>query len=418
MKIMQQGFQQNLIGSTDDFRKRRMIVLISAAAWIMSFFSFLTVLYFKEPGETLIQTLTYPEAFRLTLTSFCGMFISLLAILLTRLMKNTWLAGTLISAGLFVLIILADDFSEIAGGRSTFFFSIPIFISAITIGPSSTFGFAALTSLILFLRPGGITAVNVYAVPAAWILSLAIWLATSTMEKAIHTAQQETSRVRAMLGVVSHELRTPLGSISGYADLLLLDKGLAAIQAEMAARIKSSTAHLIDLVNRLLDSAYIQSGKLVLKPVSISTDSFFDTLAQQASRQAGEKDLGFVFQKGEIPATLFMDPLRLRQIVSNLTDNAIKYTEKGTVTLKVQTSKRNLRIVITDTGVGIPKQELPLLFQEFTQAQHYATREYGGVGLGLSIVHHLVKLMRGSITVESKVGVWTSMTVTLPLHET
>lgn len=417
MKITQQGFQQNMITSPDDIRKRRMIFIIACAALVTSLLTILSVFYYKDPGMTLIQdVLTHPEVFQITLSALFGIIMSILTILLTRKMKSTWLPGVLIAAGIFVLIIFSDDFVEVAGGRSTFFFSIPIFVSAITIGPSSTFVFAALTSIILFLRPGGMIEVNVYAVPAAWILSLSIWLATSTMEKAIHTAQQETNRVRAMLGVVSHELRTPLGSISGYADLLMLDKRMDSIQSEMLARVKGSTTHLNELVTRLLDSAHIQSGKLILKPVSVSTDTLFDTLVERAEKLANAKGLQFVYQKEYLPSAIFIDLLRLEQIVSNLTDNAIKFTEKGIVTLKVERVKQSIQIVVSDTGVGIPEADVPLLFQEFTQSQHYATREYGGVGLGLSIVYHLVRLMRGSIVVESKVGVGSTMSVSLPLN--
>jgi len=300
----------------------------------------------------------------------------------------------------------------------TFFFSLPIFVSAITIAPSSTFVFAALTSMILFLNPRGIMGVNVYAVPGTWTLSLSIWLATSTMEKAIHIAQQETRRVRAMLGVVSHELRTPLGSISGYADLLLLDKRMDPVQSEMLARVKNSTTHLNELVTRLLDSAHIQSGRLILKPVSISSETLFDTLVERATKLAHDKGLQFVYQKENLPPVVTVDVLRLQQIVSNLTDNAIKFTEKGFVTLRVEQVKQKMRVIVSDTGTGIPEAEIPVLFQEFTQSQHYATREYGGVGLGLSIVHHLVRLMQGTLIVDSKVGMGTTMSVTLPLNTT
>ncbi len=418
MKITQQGFQQNMVTSPNETRKRRMILIIACAALITSLLTLPSFLYYKDPGMTLIQDiLANREVFQITLVSLFGILISLLTILLIRKMKNTWLPGILITAGIFVLIIFSDDFTEVAGGRSTFFFSIPIFVSAITIGPSSTFVFAALTSIILFLRPDGIMDVNIYAVPAVWILSLSIWLATSTMEKAIHTAQQETNRVRAMLGVVSHELRTPLGSISGYADLLLLDKRMDNIQSEMLARVKGSTTHLNELVNRLLDSAHIQSGKLILKPVSVSTDTLFDVLVERAAKLANDKGLQFVYQKGELPPAISIDLIRLQQIVSNLTDNAIKFTEKGLVTLRVEQVKKNMLIVVSDTGIGIPEADIPLLFQEFTQFQHYATREYGGVGLGLSIVYHLVKLMQGSIVVDSKVGAGTTMSVTLPLAQ-
>ena len=415
MKITQQGFQQNMLSSTDENRKRRMIVIIASASLVMSALSLLTVPYFKNTNETLLQTLADREAARIALLSLMGLLVSGLVILMARVMKTTWLPGILITAGLFALIIFSDDFFEVAGGRSTFFFSIPIFVSAITIAPSSTFVFAALTSLILFQRPGGVGLVNVYAIPAVWTLSLSIWLATSTMEQAIHTAQQETQRVRAMLGVVSHELRTPLGGISGYIDLLMLDQRMDSVQQEMLSRAKAATLHLMEMVNRLLDTAHIQSGRLILKPEMAATDDLFEALAIRAAKQAEAKGLRFVFYKLDMPEEVCVDRLRLQQIVSNLVDNAIKFTEKGEVTLVMRRKNHDLLIVVSDTGIGISRQEIPLLFQEFTQSQHYATRDHGGVGLGLSIVDHLVRMMRGTIIVESVVGAGTTMRISLPL---
>lgn len=415
MIINQLGFQQNMISASDDNRQYKVISIIAWALLIASVLNLLTIPLYADPSETIIETLAYSEARRVAFSALFGCAVSILVLLLLKTFRLVLLSGILVTAGILVIIAFSDNFFEIAGGRSTIFFTLPILIAAIIIRPYATFFVTGISTLILLFRPGGVERLNAYAIIAFWMLSLCIWLATSIMEKAIHTAQQETHRVRAMLGVVSHELRTPLGSISGYSDILMFDKRLDELQVSMLLKIKTSTITLIDLVNRLLDLAHIQSGKLVLKPESVTPKTAFGSAVERAAKQSKDKGLQFYYRSKDLPEVIVVDPIRLQQIITNLLDNAIKFTEHGSVILTVRGQAQKILISVSDTGPGMYEKDIQSIFQEFVQLQHYATREYGGAGLGLSIVNNLVSMMNGVISVDSMLGAGTTFLVTLPL---
>lgn len=408
-------FQEALIVMSDDKRRKQVITIIALAALFLMFMSFLTIPYYASPDETLLETLAYKEPQQIVLSNAVGVLFAVAVLLVLRFTNRVMLAGILITAGTFLSIILSDDLANIAGGYSTIFLTVPILLASITIRPHATFLMSFFASVLLLNRPGGSMGVNLYAIIAFWMLSLCAWMATSIMEKAIHSAQHETFRVRSMIGIVSHELRTPLGSISGYSDLLMLGEPLSNEQTRMLKRIKTSTISLVELVNRLLDFAHIQSGRMTLHAVEINPHDLLESVVETSSKKASEKGLEFhTFIQG-LPPTINVDTMRFRQILTNLLDNAIKFTERGEVRLSVKGEAERIVIDVSDTGIGIAEADVKTLFQEFAQAQHYATREYGGVGLGLSIIHHLVEAMKGKITVTSKVGSGSTFTVLIPL---
>jgi signal transduction histidine kinase len=408
-----QGFEQNIIGAPGNMRRRQIAAIIAWGVIALCIGNLITIPIFSV-GVPVNEILRDLEVQRIGLSSILGIVIAFAALILLHA-RQVILPGILISAGFLFLVLNADDFIEVAGGRSTIFLAIPVLLAAITIRPYAAFIAAAISAAILMSHPSGAMAVNVYAIGAIWLMALCIWLAGSIMERAIEAAQLETQRVRAMLGIVSHELRTPLGSISGYLDLMLIGKSAGDLQFEMLMRVKDSTRALIALVNRLLDSAHIQSGKLDLKPVPTPTKNIFEPVAQTAEKQAREKGLQFEADIHNMPDTIIVDALRLQQVISNLLDNAVKYTESGKVALEVAGLGNKMQFIVRDTGAGIAPEHIRLIFQEFSQAQHYATRDHGGVGLGLSIVHNLVNLMGGSIRVESKCGTGSAFIVTLPM---
>jgi signal transduction histidine kinase len=412
--MKKQDFEQTIIGVPGERRRRQFISIVAWTIVAGCLFVFATILYYRE-GESVQELLAYSEVRRLSTMMVTGGLASSVVLILLRNTRLVAPAGVLITIISFLLVVSADDLTEIANGRSAIFLVGPVLIAAITVHPYAAFISAEVITLFFLLHPE-IHVFNVYAFGGVWVMAFYIWLATSVMEKAITTAQQETYRVRAMLGIVSHELRTPLGSISGYLDLILIGKGQSDLQFEMLSRMKASTQALVEMVNRLLDSAHIQSGRLDLKPVPTPTRNIFDPLTQTIERRAHEKGLQFEYGIRDMPGVIVIDPIRLQQIIMNLLDNALKYTESGKVSLEVCGAGNKLKVTVGDTGKGIAARNIPLIFQEFQQVQHYATRDHGGVGLGLFIVRSLVDLMDGSITVESKPDRGSTFIVVLPLQ--
>jgi signal transduction histidine kinase len=239
------------------------------------------------------------------------------------------------------------------------------------------------------------------------------------MEKAIWEAREESYRSKAMLGIASHELRTPLGVILGYLAMLRLQ--YSGDPNPLMERMEKSAHSLNDIISRLLDQAHIQSGKVQLRTSQVNIAELVHRLADQIRPLAQEKLLNFsISVEDSIPANVLIDPLRFGQILTNLLENAVKYTDQGNISLVVDfraSSKYStLFFTVTDTGIGIPKNKLRSMFKPFVQGQSYDTRVYGGVGLGLSIVRELVELMKGKITVNSTVGLGTTFAVTIPLE--
>jgi signal transduction histidine kinase len=409
----QQGFEQRLIGIPGEQRRKRITFIVAYTIIAGCTLVLATILYYSD-GESIQQLLAYPEVRRLSVAGMVGLFASGTVLFLLHKTRLVTLSGILITLAFIVLVMNADDLAEIANGRSVVYLVIPVLLAAITIRPYAAFITAGTINLFFLLNPV-IQEFNLYAFGGVWAIAFYIWLATAIMEKAIDTAQQETQRVRAMLGIVSHELRTPLGSISGYLDLLLIGKSADSAQFEMLARAKISARALIALVNRLLDSAHIQSGKLDLKSTPTLTKNIFEPIIRAAEKQAKEKGLKFQVDIHNLPDSIVVDSLRLQQIIANLLDNAVKYTGSGKVSLEVAGLGNKMQIIVRDTGDGIAPENIRMIFQEFSQVQHYATRDQGGVGLGLYIVHSLVNLMGGVIRVESKMGKGSAFIVTLPL---
>lgn len=218
---------------------------------------------------------------------------------------------------------------------------------------------------------------------------------------------------------MSHEIRTPMNAILGFTNLLKR-KELDKESKEYVETIQRSGESLLNIINDILDLAKIEAGMMPLESMPFSIRSVIDTMEKMFREKAREKNLQLTAHVHEnVPDILTGDATRLSQILVNLVGNAIKFTEKGLVSLQVSSKPKSnksvyLTIEINDTGIGIEKEKINRIFERFNQVEDSITRKYGGTGLGLSIVNDLVLLHNGNIEVESEKGRGTVFRITIP----
>ncbi len=232
-------------------------------------------------------------------------------------------------------------------------------------------------------------------------------------------AAEESSRAKShFLASMSHELRTPLNSVIGFANILLKNKGgsLATAELTFLDRILANGKHLLSLINEILDLSKIEANKVELQiaPIALA-DLVRETVAQQESL-VRDKPVQLLAEVPAVVAAFPTDAEKLKQVIINLIGNALKFTERGSVTVRVVTDPADqhpLRIDVVDTGIGIPQEKLGLIFEAFQQAEAGTARKYGGTGLGLTISQALCHLMGYRISVTSQVGCGSTFSVVL-----
>ncbi|MDR2302838.1 MAG: response regulator, partial [Deltaproteobacteria bacterium] len=220
------------------------------------------------------------------------------------------------------------------------------------------------------------------------------------------------------LSMMSHEIRTPMNAIIGISDILSSDPKLESGARQYVSDIQAAAGALLSIINDILDLSKLELGKMKLTPVNYNFNKLIDNLLTMAKFLAAEKNVNVTVDNLiKRRLYLFGDDVRLRQVLLNLIGNAIKFTHNGDVTLKIQQKDQNLVFDITDTGIGIKKDDLPYLFQAFRQVDTDKNRHIKGTGLGLSVSKYLVELMNGHIEVESEYGKGSTFRVIVPLVE-
>jgi len=232
---------------------------------------------------------------------------------------------------------------------------------------------------------------------------------TSELEEALGLAKQATEAKGEFLASMSHEIRTPMNGVVGMADLLS-QTDLTDDQRQMLNTVRDSGNSLLTIINDILDFSKIEAGKLDIETIPFSMSDVLEGAAATISPTASQKNIHIItYVDPDIPEYLLGDPVRLRQIIFNLTGNAVKFSEEGEVIVRAdiaETGKDGLKIKISvvDNGIGISEEAQNNLFEAFSQADNSTTRRFGGTGLGLTICKGLVDMMDGEISVESQIG--------------
>jgi len=234
------------------------------------------------------------------------------------------------------------------------------------------------------------------------------------------TREAEVEKLKSkFVAIVSHELRTPLNAVLGYSEMFkeAVYGPINEKQFNMADRIMKNTQRLLSLINDLLDQAQMEAGKLTIQMNPVKPAELLDNLHSVMDKIVQDKGVRLASEIDDnVPEILNGDAARLQQILVNLVNNAVKFTDQGLVRVRLFCASENTwGIEVSDTGRGIPEAELPFIFETFHQVDSAATRVHGGFGLGLSIVKQLVNLMNGTIKVQSKMDEGSTFIISLPL---
>jgi signal transduction histidine kinase len=387
--------------------------------------------------------------------------LALVGLVIIYVINRYWsgqLASSLFLLLLTVGISLVDEPSEIVNGRSVFLFTIPILMASVLLRPWAGFAAAALSSAVVstlaLTLPG-------YVPPAPTMLgffafALIAWLSARSLENALRDlralnreldqrvedrtrelrqANRQLARANERLmeldrlksrfvSMVSHELRTPLGAIQGFAEMLQagIYGSLSEKQDDALERIEKNTKKLLNIVNDLLDQARIEAGQLSLHPEAFAPEVLIEDLQSTVGVLAEQEGLSLTVEVEEdAPRPVYGDKQRLHQVLVNLTNNAIKFTDEGGIQVRIGQADGHHPphwvMEVSDTGPGIAEENKDLVFTPFRRVDDSMTREHTGVGLGLSIVKQLVELMDGEITLESELGRGSTFSVVLPLQQ-
>ncbi|MGC9468675.1 MAG: sensor histidine kinase [Anaerolineae bacterium] len=438
----------------DDARRRRLLNILLIGVALISVLGLIAlslVALIQGADQTISMALR-------------GAIFALLGTLGIFAINHTW-SGQVASL-LFVLLLttvftLSDEPRQVVDGRSVFLFTIPILMASVLLRSWASFLAAGLAGIVISLLaltiPGYIPPLP--TIFGFFAFALVSWLSARSLESALEETRrinreldqrvelrtrelrdanqqlaQANERLRELdrlksrfISMVSHELRTPLSAIQGFSEMLLAGVygPLAERQRTALGRITDNTQQLLHLVSDLLDRARIEAGQLTLHNAPFSPAGLVEDIRSTLDVLARSKGLMLTTEIApDLPDELYGDEGRLRQIMVNLVNNAIKFTEVGDVRVRLYrpnhgagTDEALWAISVSDTGPGIAEGDRTRIFDPFRRVDDSATREHLGVGLGLSIVKELTELMGGEIQLTSMLGEGSTFVVTLPLHD-
>ncbi|XVJ59279.1 MAG: response regulator [Tepidisphaera sp.] len=235
------------------------------------------------------------------------------------------------------------------------------------------------------------------------------------LERALHAAKAGERAKAAFVANISHEIRTPMTSILGYIDLLAEEGQTEAERRACLATISRAGQHLLSVINDILDFSKIEAGRMTIERVPLSPRTIAEDATRMLEAKAHAKGITLShLVAAEVPAGVLGDPTRLSQVLVNLIGNAVKFTERGSVTVRSSYAAGRLKVEVEDTGVGITPEQMAGLFTAFSQADVSTTRRFGGTGLGLAISKRLAEAMGGTLTARSTPGVGTTFTMEVP----
>jgi signal transduction histidine kinase/ActR/RegA family two-component response regulator len=244
---------------------------------------------------------------------------------------------------------------------------------------------------------------------------------TRELNTAKVAAESASLAKSAFLANMSHEIRTPMNGILGMAHILRR-QGVTPQQADKLDKINTAAEHLLSIINDILDISKIEAGKFHIEEASVSISNLLTNVVSILFDRAKAKGIQLLVEPNYMPPNLYGDSTRIQQALFNYATNAIKFTDKGTVTFRILKVEENsesvlVRFEVVDTGVGIAPETIPRLFTTFEQADNSITRKYGGTGLGLAITRRLAELMGGEVGIESTPGVGSTFWFTARLKK-
>ena len=443
------------ISSTDpeDARRRKLLSILLLGVLTLTLLVLAVTVF-----ATLSGTAGEPdEVARL----YMALGAALAAIIITFSINRWWsgeIAGSIFLLFLTVIFAFSDDVQQVVEGRNLFLFTIPILMASVILRPWASFALAALNSIIIAILALDLPqyAPPNYAPPVTSMLgffavALVSWLSARNLENALEDlrainreldqrveerteelaeANQELAEANEQLkeldrlksrfvSMVSHELRTPLNAIQGFTEML--EAGiygeLGPRQHKALKRVSVNAERLLGIVNDLLDQARIEAGQISFNITPFSPKELGEDLQAAIGILAESKGLELTTHIApDMPKMLRGDAKRIHQVLVNLVNNSIKFTEQGGVYVRLyKYDPEHWAVDVTDTGPGIPEDAREYIFEPFRQVDSPGVREHKGTGLGLSIVSQLTQLMGGWLKLESELGVGSTFTVVLPL---